>query len=709
MKKLAFMFLVFFFVSSSLHAQTQTQMTPLAEAVTLDPQNISILKNNKDKVSQKFSGDQQALAEFYTNFVQKLTKDMEIVFPGENLAENETKTTELYLAYFLLKTAGLNLDSYSTSFFESDVKVAIMVSLFREYMTVTRPKPGSLSFTTSDIPLQRMSYFLSMFYQGSIVKFEASMGAELFAAAKADMNQLLKTFGINQDFIQTILSGGGANTGLEVKTNFHTTTRASTKTALQQALTLSPASISILTSFKDIIEEVYTGNQKVLFDLYLRLLDGLDENTIFVSSDKQLGENQKRLSDLFLAYLLIQNSGRELDEAAQASFEMNFKMVLMASLFTNYANVTKSGDRFSVEVSGVPQATLENTLTILSESSLGKYSNQLDQKTINTARNFLKNFFTSFGFSQNDIENVFKKSVTNKTTVTSDDEGDTRTTENPDSEVTERTTISTTEKDTKRETVITTDKDVESALGDVSLLIGNRPKPRKETIFTPTFNLTYDTAGLAEIIQNNNYQTLAEYSLADEFLKALKDNEDYQAFQTGENDVVLLPSLMEAIRFYASEASIIGEDEAGETFNAVVTVIDNAQRNAPETYGKSIMTWVVAGIPVSEENNTPTIESAARRCATKIAETESYKNGKKLKDEEDNQVYLDLGFKLPAKKYTVYSETRKDIDESKSEKDQVKEKVFCGAITTRDKNKPLETDLRQILELDTDVISEVSR
>lgn len=100
-------------------------------------------------------------------------------------------------------------------------------------------------------------------------------------------------------------------------------------------------------------------------------------------------------------------------------------------------------------------------------------------------------------------------------------------------------------------------------------------------------------------------------------------------------------------------------------------------------YKDRSMSWVTAGIPVSENNNTPDVESAINRCVSKIGETPlKGKDGKVVKDKDDNDVTLGRIFNSKQDYHSLSTVVRTQREKGGA---SVRQKVFCGAIFSRER------------------------
>lgn len=159
-------------------------------------------------------------------------------------------------------------------------------------------------------------------------------------------------------------------------------------------------------------------------------------------------------------------------------------------------------------------------------------------------------------------------------------------------------------------------------------------------------------------------------SITDFLKKAINSNPNYEAAQSPEDSSNILPNLKTTMRYYAEN----GELPKG----GLTVVIDHHRKEQPQIYGKHHFAWVTAGIPISDANNTPNAESAAKRCVQKIAETDLLDKDGNPKLVDGKSIKLGLIFEKKWDYNAIYAEIRSDKLGSIE-----LQKMFCGAIFGR--------------------------
>lgn len=150
----------------------------------------------------------------------------------------------------------------------------------------------------------------------------------------------------------------------------------------------------------------------------------------------------------------------------------------------------------------------------------------------------------------------------------------------------------------------------------------------------------------------------------DMFKKALIGKE-YAAMK-GEEDKIMIPELKHYIDNYAMTGSLPG---------GLKPMIDGLKAQG---YGDYSYSWVTAGIPVMGDYDD--VQKATARCVEKIAETTL----KVKKDGKEYDLPLERVFTKSQDYYAVYATKRTDkLTSTVSEGEQIRSKVFCGAIFSK--------------------------
>lgn len=389
-------------------------------AYTISQLNLAQFFRFKEPFATTYKGDMYT---FYTSFLEGLDAKTTFVDSETTLGDNQKKVTDLYLAYFMIKNANV-LDANELNDLGNDVKMVILVTLFKDYVTVQQ-EGSNIRVQTSNIPMQTMSYIFFTFYN-AVIDQSFLKDDTFLTKLKADIKAVFMTIGYSSSFIDSILSeqsdssfgaifgqfkpgqskssqwsssssftGDTAQKQLTQKTDQQTTSDKLT------AFNLMSSTVTFLKNAQKTAETKYTGDQKVLYDFFIAFLNGLDNKTTFVVDKKDMTGNQRTVSDLLLALYLAQKSGAPSDQMA----EMNIKLVIVTTLFKNNAQVTQQGGGLNVSFSNLTQPLMNTTLLTFFINVTQPYENLVNKEDI---RQFIVNIFVTTGMNQQMVTDAMK-------------------------------------------------------------------------------------------------------------------------------------------------------------------------------------------------------------------------------------------------------------------------------------------------------------